>query len=146
MQRQRRYSNHLPTPAIWTQDVSKRTSLPKKRRKTSVERIYPSTPPLLTRLVGNNSLPFNRLFSPTRRRTRTTSKEVFGVEGADKDRVVAMTLLQWVSTPPLLRKKKKMSPKLSATTVTGRDITSSSVPRNQKTSISLGDLHADDWD
>ena len=109
-----------------------------------MERISPPTPPLLTCLVENSLLPLSRLLPP--RRTRTTSKEVLGAERANKDRVVAMTLLQRVSTPPLSRRRRKISLKSSATTVTGRDIMPPSVPRRQKTSVGLGDLHAGDWD
>ena len=37
-----------------------------------------------------------------------------------------------------------MSLKLSATTITKRDITPTSVPRSQKTSVGLGNLYAGD--
>ena len=37
-----------------------------------------------------------------------------------------------------------MSPKLSATTVTRRNITASIIPEDQKTSVGLGNLHAGD--
>ena len=146
MQRQRQCSNHLLAPVIWTQDVPKGTGPPRRRRKTPVERISPPTPPLLIRLMGNSLLLLSKLPPPTQKRTRITSKEVFSAEKADKDRVVAMTLLYWLSTPQLSRRRKKMSPKSSATTVTRRDIMLPSVPKDQKTCVSLNDLHAGNWD
>ena len=107
-----------------------------------MEKISPPTPPLLTRLVENSLLSFSRLLPP--RRTRTTSKEVLGVERANKDKIVAMTLLQRVSPLPPSKRRRKISLKSSATTVIGRDITPLSVPRRQKTSVGLDNLYAGD--
>ena len=146
MQRQRRCYNPLPAPAIWTQGVPGETRPLGRRRRTSVERISLPTSSLLTHLVENNYLPLSRLPPPTRRRTRITSKEVCGTKRADKDRVRAMNLLQRVSTSAPSRRSWKISPKSRATTVNGRDITPPSIPRDQKTSVGLGNLHANDWD
>ena len=117
----------------------------RKRRKTSVERISPPTPPLLTHLVGNNHLPLSRLPLPTRRRTRTT-KEVLGTV-VDGDGDEAKTPLRQVSTL-LPRRKKKISPMSNASTAEGRAILPTSVlrkgTRSQKTSGSLGNLYVDE--
>ena len=144
MHRQRRCCNLSPVFATWTHGVPEGIGLPGRRRRTPVERISPPTSPLLTRLVENSPLPLSRLHLP--KRTRTTSKEVLGTKGADEDRVMAMTLLQRVSTPTPSRKKRKISLKFGATTVTRRDITLSSISKSQKTSVGLGDLHVGDWD
>ena len=141
MQRQRRCCSPPLVSAIWTRGIPEGTGPPGRTRKT--QRISPLTPLLLTRLVENSPLPLSRLLPP--RRTRTTNKEVLSAEGADKARVMAMTLLQRVSTPPPSRRRRKISLKSSATTVTRRDIMRPSVPRSQKTSVGPGDLYADDW-
>ena len=143
--RQRRCSNPPPVPATQTRGVPEGTSPLRRRRKTPVERISPPTPFLLTHLVENSSLPLSRLPLPIRRRTKTTSKEVLGAEGADKDRAAAMTLLQRMLTLAPSREKWKMFSKSSTTTVTGRDITPPSVSRGQKTNVSFGNIHAGDW-
>ena len=76
----------------------------------------------------------------------TTSKEILGAEGANEDKIVAMTLLQRVLTSTPSRKKRKISPKSNATIVTEKDITPPNISRSQKTIVGLGDLHAGDWD
>ena len=119
--------------------------LAKKKKKTPVERISLPPLPLLARLVENSPFPLSKLLPPTQRRTRTISKEVLGAEEADKDRAAATTPLQWVLTPTPSRRKWKMFPKLSATTVIGRDITPPCVPKGQKNSIGLSGFYAGDW-
>ena len=149
MQRHKRCCNPPPVLGTWTQDVLEGKR--KRTRKTPLERISLPTPFPLTCLVGNSHLPPSRLLSPTQRRTKTTSKEVLGVEKADKDKVVAATPLQRELTLTLSREKRETSSKSSASPVIERDIIRTNVPRiriwreNSKTSVSLGNLHAGDW-
>lgn len=80
------------------------------------------------------------------KRTKTT-KEVLGAVG-DKDKVIAMTCLQWVLMSMSSKKKRKTSSKLDASIAIGKGIILISISRtqikSQKTTISLGNLHASD--
>ena len=146
MQKQKHCYSPLPVFVTWTQGILKGTSPPERKKKTPVERISLPTPPLLTRLIKNSSFPLSRLPPPTQRRTKTTSTEVLNAEEAVEDRIMAMIFLQWMSMPLSSRRRRETSPKSSATTVTKRNIRLPSVPKSQKTSVSLGDLHAGDLD
>ena len=143
MQRQKRCCNLPPVPATWTQSVLERTK--KRMRKTLIERISPSSPPLLTHLVRNSHLPLSKLSLPIRRKTKINNKVSGAVE--DEDRVAIP--LPRVSMPASSKGKWKISPKLSVTTVIERGIIPTSAfgtqKRSQKTIISLGKLHASDW-
>ena len=109
-----------------------------------MEKISPPTPPLLIHLVGN-SLPLGRLPPPTRKRTRTTN-EVPGT-AEDGDRVATPTPLPRVSIS-FAQRKGGTCPKLNAIIAIGKDITLTSIlgirKSSQKTSDSLGNLHAGD--
>ena len=145
-QRQRRCSNPLLVLATWTRGVTKRTGPLRRRRRTLVERIYPPSPSLLILLVENSPLLFSRLPLPTQRRIKTTNK-VFGAAEDGIDSVETSTPLSPLSIL-FPRKKGKTCPMSSAITAIGKDIISASVfgiqRRSQKTSDSLGNLHAGD--
>ena len=79
---------------------------------------------------GKQSSSTQQTSSANPKKTSTTNKEVLGTKGVDKDRLVAMTLLQRMSTPPPSRMRRKISLKLSVTTVTKRDITPPSIPKS----------------
>ena len=139
IRRQKQCSNPLPISTTWTQGIPKRTGPLKRRKKTPMERISPSTPPLLIYLVGNKHLPLSRLPLPTQRRT---TMEALGME-RDK----AKTHLQQTSIPS--QRRKKTSPKLSASTAGKKAISPTGVlkrkNKSQKTNIGLGDFHVNDW-
>ena len=122
---------------------SKRTG-PQKKRRLTLKWLSPLMLLPLTHLVAStNNLP------PTRakllRRTRITSKEVFGTMAAKKV-IVATTSLQWMLMPTPSRKKWKMSPKSIVITVTDRDIMTPDVSKMiQTTSVNYGNLYASDW-
>ena len=143
MQWQKQFSNHLLAPTIWTQSILERTS-PRRRRRGTSERISPPTPPLLTHLVKNSHLLLSRLSPPTPRRNRTTNKVPGAAE--DKDRVVTPTLLSQVSIS--FPRRRGTSPKSSAITAIGKDITLTSIhgirKRSPKTSDNFDNLYARD--
>ena len=142
MRRQRQCSNHLPAPAIWTQDISGRTGLQRKRRGT-LERISPPTASLLIHLVENSHFPLSRLPPLTQRNTGTIN-EVPGI-AEDGDRDVIPTLLPWISIS-FPKKKGETCPKSSVITTIRKDITPTSILRIQrnskKTSDSLDNFYA----
>ena len=120
---------------------------PAKKEEKDFERQSPLTFFLLTHLVAStNNLPLTRV--RLIKRTRITSKEIFGTEMAEKV-VVAMTFLQRLSTSMPSKKTRKTSLKLSILPAIKKDIVRISIPRiqkkSQKTDVSLGNLHTSDW-
>ena len=147
MRRQKRCSNPPPVPATWTRGVLEGTGPLRRRRRTSVERISPPTPLLLTRLVKNSLLLLSKL-PPTQRRTKTTN-EVPGTTENERDKVVIPTPLPRVLISfPRRMEKTGICPRLNALTIIGKDITPRSIirirKRGQKTRDGLGNLHAGD--
>ena len=114
-----------------------------KRRIRSPRRINAPTLPLLTYLVENSHVFSTRFSPPTHKKTKTT-KKVFSI---DKCRDETKIFKQQISTS-LSRKKKKILLKSNTSTTGGMVIMPTNVfrkkNRSQKTSVSLGNLHAND--
>ena len=107
MQKQRRCYNHLQAPTRLIQSTAKGIN---QLRKRTLGRISLLTLSLLTYLVGSSLIKAKLV-----KKTRIT-KEILGAL-RDKDRVIAIALLQWVLMPTLLKKKRKTSSKSSIITI-----------------------------
>ena len=96
-------------------------------------------------MASTSNLPLTRV----RRVKKTRTKEVLGAEVVERV-IVATTPLQWELMPMPSRKTRETFPKLSASPVIGRDITRTVISKirrgSLKTSVSLGNFHAGDWD
>lgn len=121
--------------------ISKNTKQQERRR--ILEKISPPTLPLLTHLMGNSYLLFTRFFPPTKKKTKITT-EVFSI---DEDGDEAKTHLQRVLTL-ISKKKKKISPKLSAFTIKRRVIMPTDILRKgkcQKTNDGFKNLYTGNY-
>ena len=116
----------------------------KKEEKDSGKNKYTNSA-LLTHLVENSHLLLSKLPLPTQRKIKTNNEIPGVVENRDK---VATPILQ-VSIL-FLRGKKRILPKSNAIPAIRKGIMPTYIfkirKRSQKTSVSLGNLHADYWD